>query len=98
MTRQEIEALIAGEEIEKEIDSLQGQTILVFDLRGKWQPAQEEAVYAQAPVIDKQEDLKETPEETEKETISAQEEFQWLTEVLEEMRRMPNGQPYIIIA
>lgn len=32
------------EEIEKEIDSLQGQTILVFDLRGKWQPAQEEAV------------------------------------------------------
>lgn len=34
------------EEIEKEINSLQGQTILVFDLRGKWQPAQEEAVYA----------------------------------------------------
>ena len=78
------------EEIEKEIDSLQGQTILVFDLRGKWQPAQEEAVYAQAPVIDKQEDLKETPEETEKETISAQEEFQWLTEVLEE-KEIPTG-------
>lgn len=35
-------------------------------------------------MIDKQEDLKETPEETEKETISVQEEFQWLTEVLEE--------------
>lgn len=78
------------EEIEKEIDSLQGQTILVFDLRGKWQPAQEEAVYAQAPVLDKQEDLKETPEETEKETISAQEEFQWLTEVLEE-KEIPTG-------
>ncbi|MEI3349575.1 MAG: hypothetical protein V8R18_00300 [Clostridium sp.] len=78
------------EEIEKEIDSLQGQTILMFDLRGKWQPAQEEAVYAQAPVIDKQEDLKETPEETEKETISAQEEFQWLTEVLEE-KEIPTG-------
>lgn len=78
------------EEIEKEINSLQGQTILVFDLRGKWQPAQEEAVYAQAPVIDKQEDLKETPEEMEKETISAQEEFQWLTEVLEE-KEIPTG-------
>lgn len=78
---------LSREEMEKYTDSLRGHVILVFDLRGNRQPiAEEAAVQAEKPAIDKQADLDETVKAPEEEPVSVQEQFEWLTEVLEEKK------------
>ena len=72
-------------EMEKYLDSLRGHVMLVFDLRGNWQPvAEEAAVQAEKPTIDKQADLEETEKAPKDEPVSVQEQFEWLAEALEE--------------
>mgnify|MGYP004529552999 CR=1 FL=1 len=76
---------LSREEMEKYTDSLRGHVIFVFDLRGNRQPiAEEAAVQAEKPAIDKQADLDETVKAPKEEPVSVQEQFEWLTEVLEE--------------